>query len=542
MGSKQSKCRKKEQNCEVSLMKQQITTLENQLIQFQNIKEIEQKVKHLHEALKSRYVRMDEFVCNPGLEFIAHKIFEYVDCHETLMNCRLVSKSWKNCLDRNRKWWILQLDKIRKYKFDIGDAYEKADFCEFDPEFVEEVLFDIEKSNFSFEDLKTFVNLMKDFISNRRGTSFPCPLHYAARHGRLDFFRVLTKTHLKDFNVVIESSYDECSTPLSVACYNGQLEIIEFYLNLEGERKIDFNSTDETGLTLFHYACHSGLPENVQFVMKYSEILKLDLDIHGNDGLTPFMMACTARRKCKTVVELLLRLDCIDFNARDEYGKNVVHLICEDTFYKEHKKLWFKTQCQGSCNDPSLIELLWKHSDKIDFNAIDDSGRTPFHIACMKHCLLKVEFFFNKSLEIGLDTNHRDENGLTPFHFAVMDYEYEEFRFFHICRIRNRRCETDDGQEFFAFLQYFLQKVQNGYICGNIPDDQGRTPLHWMYLTRCRGQIGPFIKMLKNYQTGIDIKALDKNGQTPKKLGLLRDEIERERKEFNVNFMLHESE
>ena len=47
---------------------------------------------------------MDRIINNPGLNHLSEKIFKYLE-RDSLLQCRLVSKSWKNALD-NPKFWL----------------------------------------------------------------------------------------------------------------------------------------------------------------------------------------------------------------------------------------------------------------------------------------------------------------------------------------------------------------------------------------------------------------------------------------------------
>ena len=57
---------------------------------------------------------MDNVVGNPGLEFISVKIFSFLDSTD-LVQCKKVSKSWNNCIDRNRNFWVKKLKKFRLF-------------------------------------------------------------------------------------------------------------------------------------------------------------------------------------------------------------------------------------------------------------------------------------------------------------------------------------------------------------------------------------------------------------------------------------------
>ena len=53
---------------------------------------------------------MDIFIDNPGLNHIGEKIFKYLE-RDSLLQCRLVSKSWKNTLDTPKFWLKKYLQK-----------------------------------------------------------------------------------------------------------------------------------------------------------------------------------------------------------------------------------------------------------------------------------------------------------------------------------------------------------------------------------------------------------------------------------------------
>ena len=74
---------------------------DNKKLKLDSCYEVKQAMENLHEALKPRYVRLDELVTNPGLQHVALYIFKKLD-PKTLGNCRLVSREWKNCIDNGK--------------------------------------------------------------------------------------------------------------------------------------------------------------------------------------------------------------------------------------------------------------------------------------------------------------------------------------------------------------------------------------------------------------------------------------------------------
>ena len=66
-------------------------------------------MEQIQDDLRTRYVRLDELVHNPGLEHIALHIFKYLD-PKSVGQCRAVSKGWKSLIDNDKFWWMQILD------------------------------------------------------------------------------------------------------------------------------------------------------------------------------------------------------------------------------------------------------------------------------------------------------------------------------------------------------------------------------------------------------------------------------------------------
>ena len=85
-------------------LKRQIEELHEEKMQLeQDSKRLKQN-HEFYQFRKSRYIRLDELVCNPGLEHVALQIFKNLD-RKSLGSCRCVSKGWKACIDDDKHWW-----------------------------------------------------------------------------------------------------------------------------------------------------------------------------------------------------------------------------------------------------------------------------------------------------------------------------------------------------------------------------------------------------------------------------------------------------
>ena len=88
---------------------------------------------------------------------------------------------------------------------------------------------------------------------------------------------------------------------LSDAIVKNQIDVVEFYMNLKGDKKVDFEKD-----SLFHKACYSTNHQVVELFLERAEDLKIDLNARNSVGWTPKMYAIN-----KKVMELLLNDDRI---------------------------------------------------------------------------------------------------------------------------------------------------------------------------------------------------------------------------------------
>lgn len=86
----------------------------------------------------------------------------------------------------------------------------------------------------------------------------------------------------------------------------------------------------------------------------------------------------------------------IDFNAKDSYGRSVIHSAAAN-------------------GREQIIEILLSHG--IDINSKDERGKTALHYAAMFNRKETAEFL----LAHGAEINEKDDNGYTPLYLA---YEY----------------------------------------------------------------------------------------------------------------------
>ena len=108
---------------------------------------------------------MDSFTKNPGLFHISEKIFKFLD-QNSLMDCRMVNKSWKQVLDQPI-FWLKKFNSC-KDKF----IYWKILAREIDNYHVESIfILLLIKTAFQIQSLKNFVSAISLILGNEFGNN-----------------------------------------------------------------------------------------------------------------------------------------------------------------------------------------------------------------------------------------------------------------------------------------------------------------------------------------------------------------------------------
>ena len=248
-------------------LEDQIKTLEDRikLLEIENrqlknesqASDIQTAMFKLQLALKPRFVRLDDLVCNSGLVHVAYKIFGYLDL-KSLRNCRLVSKAWKDCVEDDSSYWNRLLDAAKSHPY--HQHYHPA-CCLLDvfPEFVE--VFDYLQSKSSIDDIKLFIDFMAE-IFDTEGRGFgDVPLHHAIVEKKLDVLKLLMSTPLL-FNYA-EKVDGQFSSHLS--CWFGGPKIVELFCENWSEKDIDFNARDKFDCTHYIMLAHQVTKKQSRF-------------------------------------------------------------------------------------------------------------------------------------------------------------------------------------------------------------------------------------------------------------------------------------
>ena len=97
------------------------------------------------------------------------------------------------------------------------------------------------------------------------------------------------------------------------------MEIVDFFMNLYRDRKIEFGNVSHNGYTLFQEAIKFGSDKVVELFLNRADELNINLN-SGGGGVGPFILAANS----KPVLDLLLKDQRIDVEATDGYHRTAL--------------------------------------------------------------------------------------------------------------------------------------------------------------------------------------------------------------------------
>ena len=533
---------------EVSILKRQISDLQKEV---ENLKNENKKLKKENtdivkcmEALTS-YVKLDDLVHNPGLEHIAAQIFKYLD-PKSLGQCRAVSKGWKFFIDNDKYWWIqvLEAKSMLRRGFRMVETWDVfANRMIWFPdnngysEFENTVAYIKEYE--SLENLRRLGRLILDYyccfgepedhekIAFARCRKFfivddifkmqieesvETPLHFAADNNRLDILNYLaslpTMQHMNLKNVAplkLSQGHRPHETLLGNAILKNQVEIVEFFMKLRGDKKINFDDTSElhsdfedinlSGYTLFYLACNSGNIQVIKLFLKHADELNINLNPALPQYRTPLCISIV--KPNKKVVELLMndsRIDVSLFDAfltlSEECGPIRTNVDQANRRYFEERRERLK------------LFAMVVNSPRITLEDVDHQGQTIFHVAFEWKDPKIVEVLIKEAIKRNIASSlsvTRNNLGLTAIHCAF-NFEDSDYP------------NTKDRNCIWVILKYSKDaKIDLEARCS-----KGKTPLHYLYETRSEKYVDQFLKAAKeDYNIEFDLHAKDNDGLTP---------------------------
>ncbi|OHS99867.1 hypothetical protein TRFO_08164 [Tritrichomonas foetus] len=222
-------------------------------------------------------------------------------------------------------------------------------------------------------------------------------LHCACNNGNLDMVQFILSLDGIDKNKVVhpEKSDDNSYHMLSginimhSSAREGQLNILKYLADIEN---MPVNSRDNYDNLPVHFAASSGHPHLIRY---FIDDRGVDINSKNMFGWTPLYVAVKNRRN--EVISTLLKYDGLDINAKNNHGKTALCQVVK----------W---------NHIGLCKTFIKNGASV--TTTDNEGWTILHYACAFSSLDTIKFLINLP---AVDLNVRDINGMTPILVAASE-------------------------------------------------------------------------------------------------------------------------
>ena len=370
---------------------------------------------------------IDLIIKSQGLWHIRDQIFGPLN-HETLENCRKVSESWNESLQRMALVKYLEefgeslriMALLRNFEREDVNGEEVSAIIRI-PEWNKAVKDYGAKS--SIEDLQE----IKDSLDMINGKDLEYPIHQAAGHGALKLMEFILTTSF-DMNSIDQHG----KNIFQVACQNGKIEIVNLLIE-STKHDIDLNARDYDGATALLLACKYGETETAKFRIGLSTI---------NGGINDFNAYSFGRiGKIKLMIELSIKY------ARHNDGRTPFLETCSN-------------------GHPETVKLMIESSTKydIDVNARDNNGDTALHLARTKN----VEIIMKHWEKIGIDIKTENNMGQTALDVVnQMIYTHERFENeTWKTMLEETRIELDKVKTMLQEAYFKIVEKEMLHICG----------------------------------------------------------------------------
>ncbi|XP_071181366.1 uncharacterized protein [Mytilus edulis] len=240
------------------------------------------------------------------------------------------------------------------------------------------------------------------------------PLFIACQEGQTEVVQMLINNKAD-----INKCRDTGLSPLYIACQNGHTEVVQMLIN----NKADINKCGDTGESPLFIACQNGHTEVVQmFINNKADINKC----RDNDGVSPLFIACQEGHT--EVVQMLIN-NKADINKCDNDGASPLYIACYNGHTEVVQMLINNKADINKCRDTGasslfiacqeghteLVQMLI--NNKADINKCKDTGSSPLFIACQEGYTELVQMLINNKADI----NKCKATGASPLYIACQE-------------------------------------------------------------------------------------------------------------------------
>jgi len=346
------------------------------------------------------------------------------------------------------------------------------------------------------------------FLSNTSNKTYKyTPLHLACYNNNLDMIRFLLEKGLN-----INASDCNLNTPFHILCKKGYSAILKELFEMKLD--INVNAQNVIGKTGMHYACQNQDVVTIKLLLEHNVNLGL-VDSHGNN---PLHIACSVNNH--EIIDLILNHILSEYcnepnepnesqleqqpNIKKEPINNEMEII--NCFNNNHETPIFLALQNG---DIKIVNrLLHLHNINISFEDKENEN-TLLHLACEKEIVSVAQ----NLLWLSVDPNIQNKHGNTPLHIACQKSSLDlinvllNFKNLDV-NIKNNDLETpihiacnNKSEDLCLFLLDRKAKL-------DIEDNSG----HTAFFIACKQGLTKVVK--KMLKSGIDVHRLDKNGYT----------------------------
>ena len=205
-------------------------------------------------------------------------------------------------------------------------------------------------------------------------------------------------------------------------CVSMDPEVLRALFALNGDPEVQKSGG---GWASLHIANEPFLIENFIWFAQFG----IDVNARDSQGRTPLHWACFNR--CEATVLTLLKDPRINFNVEDIQGRTPLHLAFLNKDFP-NPNYPDPHYCDEECKDVKFIEKLVTLSikHKMNLNALDRKGRTPYHLMCMTRCSAETNAFLKLASKYNyllFNLRRQDYNRETPKDLARKKKAIEEF-------------------------------------------------------------------------------------------------------------------